>query len=49
MFEGTDDEYLSWIPFAVRMTTLTRINLYKSGRYLENAKNTPDVIDVFKN
>ena len=49
VFEGTDDEYLELDSICSQDDYPDRINLYKSGRYLENARDIlPDVIDVFK-
>ena len=49
VFEGTDDEYLELESICSKDDYPSRINLYKSGRYLENARDIlPDVIDVFK-
>lgn len=49
VFEGTDDEYLELDSICSQDDYPARINLYKSGRYLENARDIlPDVIDVFK-
>ena len=49
VFEGTDDEYLELDSICSQDDYPDRINLHKSGRYLENARDIlPDVIDVFK-
>lgn len=49
VFEGTDDEYFELDSICGQNDYPDRINLYKSGRYLENARDIlPDVIDVFK-
>lgn len=49
VFEGTDDEYSELDSICSQDDYPDRINLYKSGRYLENARDIlPDVIDVFK-
>lgn len=49
IFEGTDDEYLELDSICSQDDYPDKINLYKSGRYLENARDIlPDVIDVFK-
>ena len=45
VFEGTDDEYLDLDSICSQDDYPDRINLYKSGRYLENARDIlPDVI-----
>lgn len=44
VFEGTDDEYLELDSICSQDDYPDRINLYKSGRYLENARDIlPDV------
>ena len=49
VFEGTDDEYRELESICNDEIYAGRVILYKSGRYLENARDIlPDVIDVFK-